>query len=226
MHPLLYKVPLCSADLYTLLNAEYSTKLLPVRLQNAHVVFLCGAWALRRTNGCRDFCSREGEASWRCRWNKEWHESMKRRVKSRLELSVPLRGRKNNRRRKRWGSTESVTQLSAGFNWINLLWNVQVLPGLMPCAHWRLGRRVSGGLARSVRRPCHETGSEKANFPHRVWALHSKPPLSPPHYSVWTYSTTHASYIKTQDTLASPIGHGMYTEANLVDVIYTVLLCT
>lgn len=48
-------------------------------------------------------------------------------------------------KKKEWegGSTVYVTQLSAGvmFNWNNLLWNVQVLPGLMPCVPQRWGTR-------------------------------------------------------------------------------------
>ncbi len=46
-----------------------------------------------------------------------------RRVRSGLELNVLLSGRKNGGKRGRRGSTEGVTQLSAGvmFNRINLL---------------------------------------------------------------------------------------------------------
>lgn len=68
-----------------------------------------------------------------------------------------------------------VTQLSVGvmFNWINLLWNVQVLPGLMPCVHWRLGRKVKAGGGGcwvlgelyGEATVCNEIRSEKANSP-------------------------------------------------------------
>lgn len=62
-----------------------------------------------------------------------------------------------------------VTQLSVGvmFNWINLLWNVQVLP----CVHWRLGRKggrravLGGSELYGEATVCNEIRSEKANSP-------------------------------------------------------------
>lgn len=108
-----------------------------------------------------------------------------RRVRSGLELNVLLSGRKNGGTRGRRGSTRSVTQLSAGvvFNWINLLWNVHVLPGPMPCVHRRLGRRVGGGEGLGVwgtmGRLCHETGSEKANSPTGFESFIPSHPVTP-----------------------------------------------
>lgn len=166
--------------------------------------------ARRRLQGL--LCS-EDEASWGRSQNEEWHESVSARVRSWLWLNVLLSGGKTGRRGGRWGSAESVTQLSAGvmFNWINLLWNVQALPGLMPCVHWRLERRAGGWGSGGgdpwggdvLKQDLKRRNSPKGSTPS------CQATLSPLYCSVWTYSSTHASAIKTQDK--SPVGQSVYS---------------
>ncbi len=134
-------------------------------IQSNWTQLFCGAWASWHANGCRDFSAAERKPAEGVWGNKEWHESMKEEWEAGWSWMFCLVEGRMEEGKGEGGSSESITQLSAGvmFNWINLLWNVQVLPGLMPCVLWRLGRRVGGWG--SVGRLCHETGSEKANSP-------------------------------------------------------------
>lgn len=68
------QIPLSAADLY--INEEWRIQLLPLQVQNTHVVLLCEAWAMWHTDGLRDFGSRD-DANWGSLGNKEGHESMK-----------------------------------------------------------------------------------------------------------------------------------------------------
>lgn len=68
------QIPLSAADLY--INEEWRIQLLPLQIQNTHVVLLCEAWAMWHTDGLRDFGSRD-DANWGSLGNKEGHESMK-----------------------------------------------------------------------------------------------------------------------------------------------------
>lgn len=138
---------------------------------------------------------RPAEGVWEMTWISEWW------ARGGFELNELLNWRKNWRRRGRRGSTECVTQLSVGvvFNWINLLWNVQVLPGMMPCVRWRRRRRGIGGVGwgwgglwgsnvikQDLKRQIPPQGLS-ASFPVT---------LSPLYYFVWIHSTTHASNFK------------------------------
>lgn len=146
------------------------------------------------------------EASWGS-LGKTWLSG--RRVRSGLELKQLRSEGKNGWKRGRRGSTESITQLSAGvmFSWINLLWNVQVLPGLMPCVRWRpekkrewLERGCGNVMKRDLKRRIPPQGLS-ASFPAT---------LSPLYYSVLTYSSTHASNIRNTRHIWKPMGSRMY----------------
>lgn len=139
----------------------------------------------------------------------EWHESVEEEWEAGWSWTYCGVGGRMDEGEGERGSTDSITQLSAGvmLNWINLLWNVQVLPGLMPCVRWRLekkrewlGRGCGNVMKRDLKRRIPPQGLS-ASFPAT---------LSPLYYSVLTYSSTHASNIKNTRHIWKPMGSRMY----------------
>lgn len=133
----------------------------------------------------------------------KWHESMKEEWKDgwrRMHCWVGGRMGKV-------GSTESITQLSAGviFGWINLCWNVDGLKS------WRL-RRGRGALF-GVRRVREDAMSWnriwRDEFPLQGLSASFQTSLSPLYYSVGTHSSASPPTSKTKDMSEKPVGHGM-----------------
>lgn len=138
-----------------------------------------GVWGTRNHMNQRKKSEKRHRVECTAEWEEEWKKEREKRVH------------------------RECYSFSAGvfffFNWINLLW--KVLPGLMPCVHWRLGRRV-GGWRGGLWGGCVMKQDLKRQIPPQAFNLSFQATLSPVYYSVWTYSSTHASNIKTQDTSA------------------------